>query len=149
MAKLFEPLQIGALTIPNRIWVAPMCQYSCFNRDGVPTDWHLVHLGAFAQGGFGLVITEAAAVNPVGRISPEDAGMWNDDQRDAWGRIVDFMHRQGTAVGIQLAHAGRKAGTYSGFESGKRGVVPVTDGGWNPVAPSAIPFPTYKFTDRT
>ena len=144
MAKLFEPLQIGALTIPNRIWVAPMCQYSCFNRDGVPTDWHLVHLGAFAQGGFGLVITEAAAVNPVGRISPEDAGIWNDDQRDAWARVVDFIHSQGTVVGIQLAHAGRKAGTYSGFVPDKRGVVPAADGGWNPVAPSAIPFPTYE-----
>lgn len=144
MAKLFEPLQIGALTFPNRIWVAPMCQYSCFDRDGVPTNWHLVHLGAFAQGGFGLVFTEAAAVNPVGRISPEDAGIWNDDQRDAWKPIVDFVQKQGSTIGIQLAHAGRKASTYSGFVPGKRGVVPKTDGGWDPVAPSAIPFPNYE-----
>lgn len=143
MRHLFQPLTIGDLTIANRMWVAPMCQYSCFAGDGVPTDWHLVHLGAFAQGGFGLIITEAAAVSPEGRISPHDAGIWNDEQRDAWKRITDFAHSQGAKIGTQLAHAGRKASTYSGFVSGQRGVVPKDDGGWDPVGPGTEPFPAY------
>lgn len=146
MSQLFQPLQIGELTIPNRMWVAPMCQYSCFAGDGVPTDWHLVHLGAFAQGGFGLVITEAAAVSPEGRISAQDAGIWNDEQRNAWKSIVDFVHTQGAIIGTQLAHAGRKASTYSGFTPGQRGVVPASDGGWNPVGPGTDPFPGYDST---
>ncbi len=146
MSRLFQPLTIGDVTIPNRIWVAPMCQYSCFAGDGVPTDWHLVHLGAFAQGGFGLIITEAAAVSPEGRISPQDAGIWNDTQRDAWTRIVDFVHSQGAKIGTQLAHAGRKAGVYSGFVPGQRGVVPKDDGGWDPVGPGTDPFPGYAST---
>lgn len=123
-----------------------MCQYSCFAGDGVPTDWHLVHLGAFAQGGFGLIITEAAAVSPEGRISPHDAGIWNDGQRNAWKRIVEFVHSQGALIGTQLAHAGRKASTYSGFTPGKRGVVPKDDGGWDPVGPGPEPFPGYAST---
>src|SRR4051812_16845842 len=85
-----------------------MCQYSVERRDGVPTDWHLVNLGARAQGGFGLLLTEATAVTADGRISPQDTGLWNDAQRDAWARIVDFVHDQGAAVGVQLAHAGRR-----------------------------------------
>lgn len=141
--KLFEPLQIRDITISNRMWVSPMCQYSCFQQDGVPNDWHLVHLGAFAQGGFGLVITEAAAVNPQGRISPEDAGIWNTDQRDGWQRVVDFVHTQGSNIGIQLAHAGRKASAYSPFPGNKKGVVPHDDGGWTPVGPTDEPFPGY------
>lgn len=143
MPKIFQPIQINGLHVPNRMWVAPMCQYSCFDRDGIPTDWHLVHLGAFAQGGFGLILTEAAAVNPVGRISPEDAGIWNDEQRDAWKRIVDFVHTQKATIGIQLAHAGRKAGTYSPFTQGMRGVVAHDNGGWTPVGPTTEPFPGY------
>lgn len=141
MTRLFEPIEIRNVTIPNRIWISPMCQYSCFARDGVPTDWHLVHLGAFAQGGFGYITTEAAAVNPVGRISPEDAGIWNDDQRDAWKGIVEFVHSQGSIIGIQLAHAGRKASTYSPFSGNPKGVVPHEDGGWTPVGPTSEPFP--------
>ncbi|MCO5217445.1 MAG: NADH:flavin oxidoreductase/NADH oxidase [Thermomicrobiales bacterium] len=143
MARLLEPIDIRGLHIPNRIWVAPMCQYSCFSNDGIVDDWHLVHLGAFAQGGFGLIITEASAVNPVGRISPQDAGIWNDDQRDAWKRIVDFVHTQGATIGIQLAHAGRKAGTYSPFSTEGKGVVPHEMGGWTPVGPTTVPFPGY------
>lgn len=141
MVHLFEPIDINGLTIHNRMWVAPMCQYSCFAGDGVPTDWHLVHLGAFAQGGFGLIVTEAVAVNPVGRISPEDAGMWNNDQRDAWKRIVEFVHSQGAKIGTQLAHAGRKASVYSPFANNARGVVSHEDGGWTPVGPTTEPFP--------
>lgn len=143
MTRLFEPTDIQNITFPNRIWVAPMCQYSCFDRDGVPTDWHLVHLGAFAQGGFGYITTEALAVNPMGRISPEDAGIWNDEQRDAWKRIANFVHSQGSLIGTQLAHAGRKASTYSPFSNSPRGVVAHQDGGWTPVGPTSEPFPGY------
>jgi 2,4-dienoyl-CoA reductase-like NADH-dependent reductase (Old Yellow Enzyme family) len=137
-SALFTPLTIRGMTARNRIWVAPMCQYSVFERDGVPTDWHLVHLGAFAVGGAGLVMTEAAAVNPVGRISPEDVGIWNDAQRDAWRPIVDFAHRQGAPIGIQLAHAGRKASVYS---VGGHGTVSTDAGGWHTVGPTASAFP--------
>lgn len=89
-----------------------MCQYSATSQDGVATDWHMVHLGGLARGGAGAVIVEATAVTPEGRISPQDLGLWNDDQRDALAPIVAFMHSQGAVAGIQLAHAGRKASTY-------------------------------------
>ncbi|MCW2836801.1 MAG: namA2, partial [Marmoricola sp.] len=110
--------------------------------DGVPHDWHLVHLGARATGGFGLVLTEAAAVVPEGRITPEDAGIWNDVQKVAWTRIVEFVHSQGAAIGVQLAHAGRKASTYRPWAESE-GSVPETEGGWQTRAPSAVPFPGY------
>ena len=131
------------LTVRNRIWLAPMCQYSVERRDGVPTDWHLVNLGARAQGGFGLLLTEATAVTADGRISPQDTGLWNDVQRDAWARIVDFVHDQGAAIGVQLAHAGRKASTYRGFAGEPEGSVPADDGGWPTVSSSADAFPGY------
>lgn len=140
MALLFEPIRIRDLEIRNRAWLSPMCQYSCDGRDGVPTPWHLVHLGARAQGGFGLLLAEASAVVPEGRISPEDAGLWNDAQRDAWVPIVDFVHSQGAAIGIQLAHAGRKASAYKAFPGEPSGSLPVDEGGWGTVGPSAIPF---------
>lgn len=143
MPRLFEPISIRNITIPNRMWISPMCQYSCFAGDGIPTDWHLVHLGAFAQGGFGYITTEAVAVNPVGRISPEDAGLWNNEQRDAWKRIVDFVHSQGSIIGAQLAHAGRKASCYAPF-SQYSGVVPHQNGGWTPIGPTTEPFPGYE-----
>ena len=135
---LFEPLTLRALTVPNRIWLAPMCQYSA--TDGLPGDWHMVHLGARAQGGFGLILTEAAAVVPEGRISPQDAGIWSDEQARAWAPIVDFVRSQGAAIGIQLAHAGRKASTFRPW-SPVQGSVPVPDGGWRTVGPSPEPFP--------
>lgn len=138
MSHLFTPITLRSVTIRNRAWVAPMCQYSAV--DGVPNDWHLVHLGSFARGGAGLVLTEATAVVPEGRISPEDTGLWNDEQQAAWARIVEFVHGQGATAGIQLAHAGRKASTYSGF-AGARGGVADADGGWRPVGPSPVPFP--------
>jgi len=148
LAALFEPLTVRNLTLRNRVWVAPMCQYSVFEEDGVPTPWHLVHLGALATGGSALVISEATAVTADGRISPRDTGIWNDAQRDAWKPIVEFIHSQGAAAGIQLAHAGRKASTYpawgtlrSGTE--QRGTVPASEGGWTAVAPSAVAFPGY------
>ncbi|HLN78037.1 MAG TPA: NADH:flavin oxidoreductase/NADH oxidase [Nocardioidaceae bacterium] len=139
MAELFTPIELRGTTIRNRAWVAPMCQYSA--SDGLPDDWHLVHLGSFARGGAGLVLTEATAVSPEGRISPADTGIWNERQRDAWSRIVDFVHRQGATAGMQLAHAGRKASTRPPFEG--RGSVSVEEGGWETVAPSALAFPGY------
>ena len=143
MALLFDPLSLRGLTLRNRIWLAPMCQYMVLAEDGVPTDWHLVHLGSRAQGGFGLVITEATAVVPEGRISPQDTGIWDDEQRDAWRRIADFVHSQGAAFGIQLAHAGRKASTFRGFPGEPTGSVPTEEGGWASVGPSADAFPGY------
>jgi 2,4-dienoyl-CoA reductase-like NADH-dependent reductase (Old Yellow Enzyme family) len=137
MTQLFSPVRLRGTTVRNRVWVAPMCQYSAV--DGVPNDWHLVHLGSFARGGAGLVLTEATAVSPEGRISPADTGIWNDEQAGAWARVVDFVHGQGATAGMQLAHAGRKASTRPPFEG--RGPVPVDEGGWEPLAPSPIGFP--------
>ncbi len=142
MSLLFEPMTLRGVTFANRIFLAPMCQYSCEDQDGVPTDWHLVHLGSHAIGGFGLVLTEATAVNPAGRISPQDTGLWNDSQQAAWTRINDFLHAQGSATGVQLGHAGRKASTYSPF-AGTSGSVPAAAGGWTAVAPSALAFGAY------
>ena len=139
MTHLFSPVQLRGTTFRNRIWVAPMCQYSAV--DGVPNDWHLVHLGSFARGGAGLVLTEATAVSPEGRISPADTGIWDDAQRDAWSRIVDFVHGQGAHAGMQLAHAGRKASTRAPFDG--RGSVAPEEGGWQTVAPSPVAFPGY------
>lgn len=133
---LLDPIKLGALHLRNRIVVSPMCQYS--SPGGVPTDWHLVHLGSRAVGGAALVFTEASAVSPEGRISPDDAGIWNDAQAEAWSRIVQFVRGQGAAAGIQLAHAGRKASTDAPWRGG--GPLDAARGGWPPVAPSAIAF---------
>lgn len=141
MPSLFDPLQLRELTIPNRIFLAPMCQYQCEARDGVPTDWHLVHLGARAAGGFGMLIAEATGVVPEGRITPQCTGLWNHEQQEAWSRIVEFCHSQGATVAIQLQHAGRKASVYRDFEPHKSGSVPLEDGGWETIGPSAVPFP--------
>jgi 2,4-dienoyl-CoA reductase-like NADH-dependent reductase (Old Yellow Enzyme family) len=140
VSLLLTPLPLRGLSLPNRIALAPMCQYSVDLRDGVPTDWHLVHLGARAAGGFGLVLTEATAVSPEGRISPQDTGLWNDAQQQAWLRITDFLHARGAVTGVQLAHAGRKASTFAPFAD-TSGSVPLSDGGWPTVGPSAEPFP--------
>lgn len=137
MSLLLSPIDLGGLTIRNRLWVAPMCQYSA--QDGIPNDWHHVHLAQFASGGAGVVIAEATAVTPEGRISPEDVGIWNDAQRDAWAPIAAAIRSRGAVPGIQLAHAGRKASTWSPF-AGARGSVPESEGGWQTVAPSAVAF---------
>lgn len=114
-----------------------MCQFSA--EAGVPNDWHLSHLGSFATGGAALVIAEATAVTPEGRISPQDTGLWNDEQRDAWSRITAFVRSQGAVPGIQLAHAGRKASTWRPWAP-EHGSVPAEHGGWQTVAPSALAF---------
>ena len=137
MAHLFEPLTIGAVTFPNRIAVAPMCQYS--STDGYANDWHLVHLASRAVGGAGLVLTEAAAVEPQGRISPQDLGIWSDGHIEVLAKIVEVIHNLGAIAGIQLAHAGRKASTAQPWFGGK--VVDESAGGWRPVvSSSAIAF---------
>jgi 2,4-dienoyl-CoA reductase-like NADH-dependent reductase (Old Yellow Enzyme family) len=144
---LFQPLKLRSLELTHRGWVSPMCQYSCDSdgAPGVPNDWHLMHLGSFAAGGAALILTEAAAVSAEGRISPRDAGLYNDEQAGAWQRITSFVHNHGAAeakIGVQLAHAGRKASTYWPF-SGQRGSVPESDGGWATVGPSAAAFDGY------
>ncbi|MEG5266726.1 NADH:flavin oxidoreductase/NADH oxidase [Pseudomonas sp. JDS28PS106] len=137
MSLLLEPYTLRQLTLPNRIAVSPMCQYS--SADGLANDWHLVHLGSRAVGGAGLVITEATAVTEDGRITPQDLGLWNDEQIEGLQRITRFITAQGSVAGIQLAHAGRKASTWRPW-LGKHGSVPHSEGGWTPVGPSAIAF---------
>jgi 2,4-dienoyl-CoA reductase-like NADH-dependent reductase (Old Yellow Enzyme family) len=136
MSLLHTPLILRGATFRNRAWVAPMCQYS--SVDGMPADWHLVHLGSFARGGAGLVVAEASAVLPEGRITPHDAGMWSDAQTAPWARIVRFLHGQGAAAGIQLAHAGRKASMHRPWEGGRP--LAAGEGAWRAVAPSPLPF---------
>ncbi|GAA1853518.1 NADH:flavin oxidoreductase/NADH oxidase [Brevibacterium marinum] len=138
---LFEPLTLRGLTFRNRSWVPPMCQYSVESLDGMAAPWHLVHYGSLARGGAGAVIVEATGVTPEARISEKDLGLWNDEQRDALIPVVDFMHSQGAAAGIQLAHAGRKASTYPEWGTDFEGSLPESEGGWQTSAPSAEAFP--------
>lgn len=143
-SALFSPLVLRSMHLSHRGWVAPMCQYSCDpeRAPGVPTDWHLMHLGSFAVGGAALILTEASAVSAAGMISPRDSGLYNDDQVAAWQRITGFVHRNspvGAKIGIQLAHAGRKASTYPPFND-TSGSVPDSDGGWTTVGPTDAAF---------
>ena len=133
---LFDPLEIRTIRFKNRIAISPMCQYS--SMDGFANDWHLVHLGSRATGGAALVMQEATAVSPEGRISPDDMGLWKDSQTEPLQRIADFIKKQGSVPGIQLAHAGRKASTTPPWTGGK--ILNSAEGGWIPHAPSAIPF---------
>jgi 2,4-dienoyl-CoA reductase-like NADH-dependent reductase (Old Yellow Enzyme family) len=137
MPGLFDPLTIRELTFANRVFVSPMCQYS--SHDGYANDWHFVNLGSRAVGGAGLVLTEATAVLPEARISPQDLGIWSDGHIEMLGRIVSFIHEQGSIAGMQLAHAGRKASTRRPWEG--QGAIPESEGGWKKVvAPSALAF---------
>ncbi|MEY2572532.1 MAG: hypothetical protein QOJ87_745 [Verrucomicrobiota bacterium] len=137
MPGLFDPLTIRELTFANRVFVSPMCQYS--SENGYANDWHFVHLGSRAVGGAGLVLTEATAVLPEGRISPQDLGIWEDGHIEMLTKIAGFIHEQGGIAGMQLAHAGRKASTSRPWEG--HDAVPESDGGWKKVvAPSALPF---------
>jgi 2,4-dienoyl-CoA reductase-like NADH-dependent reductase (Old Yellow Enzyme family) len=135
---LFSPIQLAGVSIPNRVFVSPMCQYS--SEDGFSNDWHLVHLGSRAVGGAGLVFTEAAAVLPEGRITPQDLGLWKDDHVTGLKRIVEFLHGQGVRAAVQLAHAGRKASMARPWAREQRYLTP-REGGWqNVMAPSEVPF---------
>lgn len=140
MSHLFSPYRLREASFRNRIWVSPMCQYS--SDDGLPTDWHLVHLGSRAVGGAGMVMVEATAVSPEGRISAQDSGIWSEAHASAFSRITRFIKQHGAVPGIQLAHAGRKASTQVPWRGD--GAVPAERGGWQPIAPSVIAFsPTY------
>ncbi|WWD17313.1 hypothetical protein CI109_101753 [Kwoniella shandongensis] len=153
--KLFEPIEIRGVTFPNRAWVAPMCQYSA--DDGKLTDHHFIHLGAMAQRGWGSIMVEATAVVPEGRITPQDTGLWEDAQIESYKRVVDYVHALKGVIGIQLAHAGRKASTATPWDSrqalegGWQGstVVSEENGGWpnNVVGPSPISFLEGKYAD--
>jgi 2,4-dienoyl-CoA reductase-like NADH-dependent reductase (Old Yellow Enzyme family) len=135
---LFGPLQLRELQLKNRIAVSPMCEYSA--KDGHPGRWHLVHLGSRAVGGAAMVMTEATAVQAIGRISPWDTGIYLDSHVESWKAIADFVREQGAIPGMQLAHAGRKGSTAAPWLGG--GKVPLNEGGWVPVAPSAVAFDT-------
>ena len=134
---LFEPINIKSVTLKNRLVVSPMCQYSSI--DGFSNDWHLVHLGSRAVGGAGLIITEAAAVSPEGRITPKDLGIWKDEHIAGLKRINDFIHQQNAISGIQLAHAGRKSSHTESWH-GSRLILPTENEGWERVAPSDISY---------
>jgi 2,4-dienoyl-CoA reductase-like NADH-dependent reductase (Old Yellow Enzyme family) len=138
MTKLFSPLIIRDIKFRNRVFVSPMCQYS--SGDGLPNDWHMVHLGSRAVGGSGLVMVEATGVSPAGRISPADSGIWSDAHRDAFHPIAAFIKAHGAVPGIQIAHAGRKASTDLPWNGGA--ALNEANGGWIPLAPSALPFDT-------
>jgi 2,4-dienoyl-CoA reductase-like NADH-dependent reductase (Old Yellow Enzyme family) len=140
---LFSPLTLRSLTLSHRIAVSPMCEYS--STDGFSNDWHLVHLGSRAIGGAGLVITEASAVSPEGRITPADLGIYKDEHIAGLKHITDFLHEHGAKAGIQIAHAGRKASMAVPWDTPER-LIPASDGGWQPVAPSAIPFSDHYCT---
>jgi 2,4-dienoyl-CoA reductase-like NADH-dependent reductase (Old Yellow Enzyme family) len=140
MASLFDPFAVRGVTLPNRIIVSPMCQYS--SLEGLANDWHAVHLGSRAVGGAGLIFTEATAVTAEGRISPQDLGIWGDPHIDGLAGITRFIREQGRLAGIQLAHAGRKGSTRRPWE--KPGAIDPAVGGWQPVGPTAEPFaPNY------
>jgi 2,4-dienoyl-CoA reductase-like NADH-dependent reductase (Old Yellow Enzyme family) len=134
MTKLFTPLKLREVTFRNRVFVSPMCQYSA--TDGMPNNWHLVHLGSRAVGGAGLVMVEATGVTPEGRITPADLGIWSDAHIEAFKPIVEFIREHGAVPGIQIAHAGRKASCDLPWKGGK--YLPPKDGGWQTVAPSPI-----------
>ncbi len=136
MSHLFSPITLRELTFRNRIFVSPMCQYS--SQDGLPGDWHLVHLGSRAVGGAALVMVEATAISPEGRISPGDTGIWSDAHAEAFAPIARFIREQGAVAGIQLAHAGRKASCDLPWQGG--GPLGPDQRGWQPVAPSPLPF---------
>ncbi|WP_326834070.1 NADH:flavin oxidoreductase/NADH oxidase [Amycolatopsis rhabdoformis] len=143
MTTLFTPYPLRSLTIPNRIWMSAMCQYSAApegEQTGVPTDWHFAHLSARAAGGTGLILTEGTAVSPEGRITRFDLGIWNRTQVDGFRRITAFLKSQGTAAGIQLTHAGRKACTERPWGDGGRRPAPDEPHAWTPVGPSAVPY---------
>ncbi|MEV0008152.1 NADH:flavin oxidoreductase/NADH oxidase [Streptomyces sp. NPDC051840] len=142
MSALFEPYALRSLSVPNRIWMAPMCQYSAATTGpdtGAPNDWHFTHYASRAAGGTGLVLVEATAVSPEGRISAADLGIWNDRQVDAFRPITEFLASQGTVPAIQLAHAGRKASTGRPWLGGSPVGTDDPDG-WQPVAPSALAY---------
>lgn len=146
MPKLFESIKLRDLEVKNRIWISPMCQYSCENQDGMPGSWQQLHLGSRAIGGAGLIIVEASGVSPEGRITPWCTGIWNDEQAAAWKTIVDICHSHGSKVAMQLAHAGRKASVHREWSG--VGTIPVSEGGWESVSATDVAFGDYAAPRR-
>ena len=146
MSKLFESIKLRDLDVKNRIWISPMCQYSCENKDGVPGTWQQLHLGSRAIGGAGLIFVEASGVAPEGRITPWCTGIWNDEQAAAWKIIVDICHSHGSKVAMQLAHAGRKASVHREWSG--VGTVPISEGGWESVSATDVAFGEYAAPRR-
>lgn len=138
MASLFDPLTLRGVTLRNRIALSPMCQYS--SEDGFANDWHLVHLGSRASGGCGLVLVEATGVEARGRITPNCLGVWKDEHIEGLKRVTDFVKARGAAIGMQLAHAGVKASRHRPWHPASNRFVPIDEGGWMPVGPSAERF---------
>ncbi|MCL2783707.1 MAG: NADH:flavin oxidoreductase/NADH oxidase [Propionibacteriaceae bacterium] len=151
--QLFSSMDIQGVHFANRAWVAPMSQFSARFYESMPTDWHMVHYGALAQGGFGLIMTEATAVCPVGRRTPYDVGLWTEQQAERWHQITDFIHSQrlpaysgagiSVKVGVQLSHAGRCASSQRSFPGEVGGPLEAAEGGWQAVGPSPIPYPGF------
>ena len=139
MSRLFTPLRLRSIELPNRVFVSPMCQYS--SEDGMPNDWHFVHLGSRAIGGASLVFTEASAVTPEGRITPWDAGIWSAAHAEAWKPAANFIRMHGAVPGIQIAHAGRKASCNKPWLGGKP--LSPAEGAWVTSAPSEVAFGEY------
>ena len=146
MPKLFEPIKLRELEVKNRIWISPMCQYSCENQDGMPGPWQQLHLGSRAIGGAGLIFVEASAVAPEGRITPWCTGIWNDEQAAAWKIVVDICHSHGSRVAMQLAHAGRKASVHREWSG--VGTVPISEGGWESISATDVAFGDYAAPRR-
>lgn len=140
--RILEPMAIRGLTARNRLWLPPMCMYSVEERDGKVTDWHVVHYASRAVGGFGTIIVEATAVTPEGRLSPNDLGLWSDEQVAGQRRLVEAIHAGGAVAGIQIGHGGRKSGT-APWRPNVSGARTGTLEGWELLAPSAIPFPEH------
>ena len=145
MTALFAPLTLRGVTFDNRIWVSPMCMYACEGEPGVVGDWHIAHYGQFALGGAGLIVTEATAVVPEGRVTPQDAGLWNDSQVAPWRRVTDVVHAAGSRIAVQLGHAGRKGGKYRGLpgDEFRNTSVPLDSGGWQTTGATGQPFGRY------
>ena len=139
MSSLFDPISVGNIQVRNRVWVSPMCQYSAV--EGMMQDWHAIHYGAFITGGAGLVMVEATGVSPQGRITPNCLGIWNDQQAQLLAELPNFAHKHGVKMGIQLAHAGRKASTAAPWNGGAP--LSPADGGWQSVGPSESAFGNY------
>ena len=152
-SALLSPIDVASVRFANRVWVSPMSQFAADRPTSAPTDWHLVHYGAFAQGGFGLIMTEATAVSSAGRLTPYDTGLWTEQQTGRWRRITTFVHSQrlpvgdgsqtSVKIGVQLAHAGRRASSQRSFSGEAGGPLEVADGGWQAFAPSPVPYPGF------
>ncbi|PWD49927.1 oxidoreductase [Serinibacter arcticus] len=145
MTSLFDPIQLRDLTVPNRVWLSPMCMFACEQRDGVVGDFHLAHYGGIALGGTGLLVTEATAVSPDGRVSPDDAGLWDDAQVAPWRRVTDLVHAAGATIAVQLAHAGRKGSKHRALlgDDDLHGSVPPDRGGWETLGATGTAFGRY------